>query len=80
MEELSEYDNLITAMAALFYTNKRMTEIIPCIFQNWKEYAFESKARKIRTFLSNEKKKGTGAHDGRAQENNEGTDMNGMEN
>lgn len=56
MEELSEYDNLIRAMGALFYTSKKMTEAVPCVFQNWKEYAFEQKARKIRNMLTNEKK------------------------
>ncbi len=56
MEELSEYDNLIRAMGALFYTSKRMQETIPCVFQCWKEYIFEKKAKKIRTFLSNDKK------------------------
>jgi hypothetical protein len=57
MNELSEYDNLIKAMGALFYTSKKMSEIIPCVFQNWKEFAFESKAKKIHNFLSNEKMK-----------------------
>ncbi len=57
MEELSIYENLITAMGALFYISKRMNERVPCIFQVLKEYAFESKAKKIREFLSNEKKK-----------------------
>jgi hypothetical protein len=56
MEELSEYDNLIKAMGALFYTSKRMSEAVPCIFQGWKEMAFESKAKKIRTMLSESKK------------------------
>ncbi len=32
MEELSIYENLIAAMGALFYVNKRMNEKIPCIF------------------------------------------------
>lgn len=59
MEELSEYDNLIGAMGALFYTSKRMGEIMPCIFQSWKEIAFESKAKKIRTLLTNDKKLAT---------------------
>ena len=57
MEELSIYENLIAAMGALFYVNKRMNEKIPCIFQALKEFAFESKAKKIHQFLSNEKKK-----------------------
>jgi len=56
MEELSEYDNLIKAMGALFYTSKNMSEAIPCIFQAWKEMAFETRARKIRTMLSESKK------------------------
>ena len=56
MNELSEYDNLIRAMGALFYTSKKMSEVVPCVFQNWKEFAFESKAKKIHQFLSNEKK------------------------
>jgi hypothetical protein len=56
MNELQEYDNLIRAMGALFYTSKRMGEIVPCVFQNWKEFAFESKAKKIHHFLSNDKK------------------------
>jgi hypothetical protein len=32
MEELTEYDNLIRAMGALFYTSKQMTDTVPCIF------------------------------------------------
>jgi hypothetical protein len=56
MNELSEYDNLIKAMGALFYTSKKMREVIPCVFQSWKEFAFESRAKKIHNFLSNEKK------------------------
>ena len=32
MQELSEYDNLIKAMGALFYTSKRMGNVVPCIF------------------------------------------------
>jgi hypothetical protein len=56
MNELSEYDNLIKAMGALFYTSKKMGEVIPCVFQSWKEFAFESRAKKIHNFLSNEKK------------------------
>ena len=32
MDELSEYDNLIRAMGALFYTSKRMGDQVPCIF------------------------------------------------
>lgn len=32
MNELSEYDNLIKAMGALFYTSKKMGEVIPCVF------------------------------------------------
>lgn len=32
MEELQEYDNLIRAMGALFYTSKRMGEVMPCVF------------------------------------------------
>lgn len=32
MNELSEYDNLIKAMGALFYTSKKMEEVIPCVF------------------------------------------------
>jgi len=56
MEELAEYDNLIKAMAALFFTSKRMGETVPCIFQAWKEHAFECRAQKIRTLLSNEKR------------------------
>jgi hypothetical protein len=32
MEELAEYDNLIKAMAALFFTSKKMSEAVPCIF------------------------------------------------
>ena len=32
MESLAEYDNLIKAMGALFYTSKRMTNVVPCVF------------------------------------------------
>eukprot|EP00347_Sterkiella_histriomuscorum_P005050 403358092 len=52
MDELSEYDNLIRAMGALFYTSKKMGDQIPCIFQAWKEYSFEMRANKIRNLLS----------------------------
>jgi hypothetical protein len=52
MDELSEYDNLIKAMGALFFTSKKMGNIIPCIFQAWKEYSFEKRAQKIRNLLS----------------------------
>ena len=55
MDELSEYDNLIKAMGALFYTSKKMSEMVPCIFQGWKEMAFENKAKRIRTLLSDSK-------------------------
>ena len=55
MDELSEYDNLIRAMGALFYTSKRMSEAVPCIFQAWKETAFENRARRIRNLLSESK-------------------------
>ena len=78
MEELSIYENLISAMGALFYVNKRMNEKIPCIFQSLKEYTFEAKARKIRKLLSNEKKiKAANATAGvRAQGTFETTDGN----
>ncbi len=56
MDELSEYDNLIRAMGALFYTSKRMSDIIPCVFQAWKEHSFEMKAKKIIQLLSDSKK------------------------
>jgi hypothetical protein len=52
MNELSEYDNLIKAMGALFYTSKKMSNIVPCIMQAWKEIAFENRAKKIRNMLS----------------------------
>ena len=56
IEELQEYHNLVRAMAALFYISKLMGEVIPCVFQNWKEFAFETKAKKIRNLVTNEKK------------------------
>ena len=56
MDELSEYDNLIRAMGALFYTSKKMGDLVPCIFQAWKEHSFEIKAKKIRQLLSESKK------------------------
>ncbi len=56
MDELAEYENLIRAMGALFYTSKRMSDIVPCVFQAWKEYAFEMKANKIINFISDSKK------------------------
>ena len=52
MDELSEYDNLIRAMGALFYTSKKMSNIVPCIIQAWKEIAFENRANKIRNLIS----------------------------
>ena len=78
MEELSIYENLIAAMGALFYISKRMNEKIPCIFQVMKEFAFESKAKKIRQFLSNEKKKTASNPTAgqRGQRTFETTDMN----
>ena len=39
-------------MGALFYISKRMQDIIPCVFQAWKEIIFEKKAKKIRNLLS----------------------------
>lgn len=57
MEELNEYDNLIRALGAIFYTTKRMgSEIMPCIFQAWKEWAFEKKALKIRHMLADKER------------------------
>lgn len=55
MEALAEYDNLIRAMGALFYTSKGISEVVPCVFRSWKEFAFESKAKKIRHLLSKDK-------------------------
>ena len=53
IEELSEYENLIRALGALFYTTKRMgSEIMPCAFNAWKEWAFEKKATRIRQLLA----------------------------
>lgn len=52
INELAEYDNLIKAMGALFYSSKRMQDLVPCLFQAWKEYTFEKKANKIRNMLS----------------------------
>ena len=52
MHELTEYDNLIRAMGALFYTQKKMSNLIPCMFQAWKDMAFENRAKKIRNILS----------------------------
>ena len=42
-------------MGALHYTSKKMNEDIPCIFQAWKEIAFEQRAKKIRHLLSESK-------------------------
>jgi hypothetical protein len=47
MDELAEYDNLIRAMGAFFYTSKRMSDLIPCVFQAWKDFSFEKKAIRI---------------------------------
>ena len=52
MEQLQEYDNLIRAMGALFYTSKRMGDLVPCIFQAWKDISFENRAKNIRNMLS----------------------------
>jgi hypothetical protein len=32
MKKLADYDNLIAAMGALFYTSKRMGDTVPCVF------------------------------------------------
>ena len=32
MKELAEYENLIRAMGALFYTSKSMQNVVPCVF------------------------------------------------
>ena len=56
MDELAEYENLIRAMGALFYTSKRMSDIVPSVFQAWKEHAFEVRANKIINYISNSKK------------------------
>jgi len=58
MEELAEYDNLIRAMGAMFYTSKRMADKVPTVFQAWKEYSFEMRARKIHSILSDSVVKG----------------------
>lgn len=57
MEELAEHDNLIKAMGACFYTSKKMSDIVPCVFQALKEYTFEMRANKIRNLLSESKAK-----------------------
>jgi len=52
MVKLEEYDNLISAMAALFYLSKKMTGIVPCSFAAWKEMAAERRAGRIHEMLS----------------------------
>ena len=52
MAKLEQFDNLINAMGALFYASKRMTSQIPCVFNAWKDFAFEKKGQKIRDLIS----------------------------
>mmetsp|Transcript_14619 Transcript_14619/g.14248 ORF Transcript_14619/g.14248 Transcript_14619/m.14248 type:complete len:109 (+) Transcript_14619:193-519(+) len=54
MDELAEYDNLIRALGALFYTSKKMTDLVPCIFQAWKERSFEKRASNIINIMSDQ--------------------------
>ena len=53
MIKLEEYDNLISAMGALFYVSKKMTGVVPCVFAVWKEIAIERRAGRIHEMLSN---------------------------
>ena len=32
IDELAEYDNLIKAMGAFFYTSKKMSDVVPVVF------------------------------------------------
>jgi hypothetical protein len=52
MVKLEEYDNLICAMAALFYLSKRMTGVVLCAFAAWKVMAAEKRAGRIHEMLS----------------------------
>jgi hypothetical protein len=52
MSKLEEVDNLLNAMGALFYASKRMSSQVPCCFEAWKDFAFESRASKIHELLS----------------------------
>ena len=51
MIKLEEYDNLISAMGALFYVSKKMTGVVPCVFSVWKEIAIERRAGRIHEML-----------------------------
>jgi len=63
MEKLSEYDNLINAMGALFYTSKKMVSQVPCIFQSWKDMTFEKGANRIHDLLSQDDQKSSKSND-----------------
>ena len=39
-------------MGALFYASKRMTTQVPCVFEAWKNFAFEKQAGKIHELIS----------------------------
>lgn len=40
----------------MFYTAKRMTDVLPVVFQAWKEISFENKATNIHKLLSAQRK------------------------
>ena len=44
--DLNNYKNLLNAMGALFYTNKKM-QVAGNIFSLWKEKAFDIRAQRI---------------------------------
>jgi hypothetical protein len=39
-------------LAALFFVSKRMDNAVPCIFNAWKDHAFEQRAGKLHDMLS----------------------------
>jgi|LauGreDrversion4_2_1035121.scaffolds.fasta_scaffold1066759_1 hypothetical protein len=52
IHRLEKYDNLIAAMAALFYLSKKMTGVVPCSFAAWREITNEKRAERIHEMLS----------------------------
>ena len=54
IEKLSEYRNLTKAIGALSYVRTKMTNVMPLVFNAWKEYVFERKANRLHDMLSSQ--------------------------
>ena len=52
IDKLSEYRNLTKAIGALSYVRTKMTNVMPLVFNAWKEHVFERKANRLHDMLS----------------------------